>query len=161
VIVYNMSREDVDDTINGRTYKIAGGGSLEMSRREAIDLRGHMPPVHENGNKSERMFQFEEVPSSGSSLKENTKKCPVCGEDFLDSQEDLFRQHLVKHANQRIKGDDEKPENAEVAKSKVYLCPRCDREFDTGSGMKIHLARCKGMPTEAATAQESSSAAAA
>jgi uncharacterized protein with PIN domain len=149
IIVHNLSQQDIDETINGRRYRIAGLRSIEMSRREAIELRGFMPQLMENGNKKDWMFEFEEVPSSGSSLKENTKKCPVCGEDFLDSQEDLFRQHLVKHADRRIKSEEDEKKSEPVT-TRVYVCPKCDREFDNGHGAKIHTASCKGKVAEPA-----------
>lgn len=34
-------------------------------------------------------------------------------------------------------------ENAPEQTTKKYVCPYCDKSFDTAHGLKLHLSRCK------------------
>ena len=111
-----------------------------MGRREAIDLRSHIPGKDpRTGHLLEWNLTFETVPESGTSLKSDGKSiCPVCGEAFLESQKQMFMAHLKQHATQALEPDAKAPTVAGK-----YVCPFCG-EFgsDSAPGLKRHMNAC-------------------
>ena len=117
----NNHKNDYNQVIHGERYLIKSGESINLSRRQAVDVRGH----YAQGEKGEDIEVSLELIPIPDAVSAEVKEAPKVDSDIMARLQNL---------EAASKGE----------KVKIYACV-CEKEYtDKGFYLK-HLAKCEAI----------------